>query len=136
MSEYEILDLMATVGGHQETVIGHIIGLHLAMVVGVFYFLHRAGRWMKTGVLLLYTLGYASFVSVLLDQAAFFKAGGEALMEIAAENVGMTALGARIVTQMNEPGGGAPTILFYAALVAIWLGTAAFLIFWKRPSDS
>ena len=69
MSEYEILDLLASASAEQTTVIAQLVSLHLAMVVGIYYFLHRSGLPMKLAIAALYSLAFAMHLGLLVTQS-------------------------------------------------------------------
>ena len=50
MSEAEILSLLENYTEQQTQLIIQVVSLHFALVVGVFYFLHRSGLAMKLAV--------------------------------------------------------------------------------------
>lgn len=135
MSEYEILYLFGVYSADQTIIVGHIISLHLAMVVGIFYFLHRAGLAMKIAAFLLYTLGYALLLGMLVNLSGLLAGLGRDLATIAQSGERLSAAGFAALNQSAGAFGSWVNIVANIALIALWIGATNFLFFWKRPPE-
>jgi len=130
MSEYEILSLYGAATADQTAVFSLLISLHLALIVGVFYFLHRSGLVMKLAVFALYTLAFALLLGLLYNQSSLLLAAGRDLIAIAETGQRLTAMGYAALNQTRAESW--VNIVTSIALWALWGGAAYFLIFWKK----
>jgi hypothetical protein len=134
MSEFEILQLYAAATADQTAVIGLLISLHFAMVVGIFYFLHRSGWAMKVAILVLYTLAYALLIGLTLNQSAMVYGASRDLIALTESGARLSGVGYAALQQASDESW--VNIIATAALLSLWFGTVFFLFFWKRPKDA
>jgi hypothetical protein len=134
MSEYEILDLYASATADQTAIIGLLISLHFAMIVGIFYFLHRSGWAMKAAILVLYTLGYALLIGLMFNQSAMVFGASRDLIALTEAGSRLTGVGYTALQQASDESW--VNIVATVALLALWFGTVFFLFFWKRPKEA
>jgi hypothetical protein len=135
MSEYEILTLLADAHAEQTLIIGQIISLHLAIVVGVFYFLHRSGWAMKIAIAFLYSLGYALLLGLLLNLSAQILGGRHDLIALAEGGARLSGIGYQVLQQTAGRAENAVSLIGNFTLLVLWLGTLGFLFLWKRPKE-
>jgi hypothetical protein len=135
VSEYEILDVLSSVQGAQTVIIGQIVSLHLALVVGIFYFLHRSGWAMKIAVFALYTLGYALHIGLLSNLTLQLLGARQDLIGIAASGDHLSGIGAATLQQTEAVLHNWVSAIANLTFLVLWLGAGAFLFFWKRPAD-
>jgi len=134
MSEYEILDLYASATADQTAIVGLLISLHFAMIVGIFYFLHRSGIAMKLAILILYTLGYALLFGLMFNQSAVVYGASRDLVVLTESGARLSGAGYAALQQASDTSW--VNIVATIALVSLWLGTVFFLFFWKRPKEA
>ncbi|MHA7871189.1 MAG: hypothetical protein ACX939_02445 [Hyphococcus sp.] len=134
MTEAQLLDLLINARTQLDATFAQLITLNFAMVVAIYYFLHRSGVKLKIAVFLLYLLGWFVFWS----------------------SAGITGAQLQgLVTQLNDleqsgDAGATTTLvlsqfsglynLFYliainAANFLLLIGAFIFLFFWKPPAD-
>lgn len=134
MSEYELLDLLMTSRAQLDAAIAQSVALNFAMIVAIYYFLHRAGLMLKVVVFLLYTIGWFVFVGsgwlsgqqmvgVVTDLVALTRAGEAG----AATNILLGALNSAYFTGY--------LVAANAANFLLLVGSFVFLFFWKPPKD-
>lgn len=134
MSEYEILDLLSAIRADQSALIAQIVSLHLAMIAGIFFFLHRAGVRMKLAVFLLYTLGYTLFLGLMWQSSLLVVGARNDLIALAETGQRLSGMSYAAYREI-----GGPSFLNWVSIVAnvafvtLWFGTLYFLFFWKRP---
>lgn len=131
MSEYEILDLLNNLRIGQNAILTQLISLHLAIVVAIFYFLHRSGRAMKGAIFLLYTLGFAMFAGQLHGfsvQVIGARAELRALQDL-------SSIGTAVIDNAGPDYLNWVSMTANFALLAAWIGTTAFLFLWKPPAQ-
>jgi hypothetical protein len=134
MSEFEILQLYASATADQTAVIGLLISLHLAIIVGIFYFLHHSGRAMKLAVFVLYTLGYLLLVGLVVNQGALIWGLSRDLVALTENGQRLSGVGYAVLQQTHA--GWWVNVVASVAVVTLWVGTVAFLFFWKRPPET
>lgn len=134
MSEYEILDLLNTFHADQTVLLAQLISLHLALIVGIFYFLHRSGMAMKLAIFVLYTLGFAMHIGMLLNLSLLIVGAHHDLAALR-EAAELSATAQAALEQTSRSFTNWVSIVGNLSLLALWLGTLYFLFFWKRPKD-
>jgi hypothetical protein len=135
MSEYEILSLLNDVRSDQTTVIAQILSLHLAMIVGIFYFLHRSGLRMRSAVFALYTLGYALHLGLIWNASQIIVGVRNDLIAIAESGERLSGIGYAALQQTNAAFTNWVSVVGNVSFLVLWVGTTYFLFFWKRPKD-
>lgn len=130
MSEYEILSLYVAATADQTSTISLLISLHLALIVGVFYFLHRSGLVMKLAVFALYTLAFALLLGMLYNQGSLLLGASRDLVAITASGQRLSAMGYAALSQTRAEYW--VNIVTSVSLCALWGGAVYFLIFWKK----
>jgi hypothetical protein len=136
MSEYEILALLSAIQGEQTVIIAQIVSLHLAMIVGIFYFLHRSGLVMKIAVLGLYTLSYALFIGLLSNLSLQLLGARADLIAITERGEQLSGIGDATLQQTAAALHNWVSLIANITLLVLWMGTVAFLFFWRRPKDA
>ncbi|MEO1042446.1 MAG: hypothetical protein AAFX52_09150 [Pseudomonadota bacterium] len=63
MSEAELIEIYSTARTQLDAAIAQLIALNFALIIGVFYFLHRSNFMMKLFVFLIYLFGWITFAS-------------------------------------------------------------------------
>lgn len=134
MTEAELLDLFTQTRVHLDQTIAQLIALNFALVIAIYYFLYRAGLFLKIAIFILYAIGCFVFVS---------SAGiaGQEMLEIANEL--LTLRKARqagevtnqILDALSGPTSAAYILAANAANFLLLIGAFAFLFFWK-PSGN
>jgi hypothetical protein len=132
MSEYEVLSLLGMIQGEQTVIIAQIVSLHLAMIVGIFYFLHRSGIVMKIAVLAVYTLGYALFIGLLSNLSLQLLGARADLIAITERGERLSGLGYATLQQTTAVLHNWVSLVANVTLLVLWLGTVSFLFFWKK----
>ncbi|MGN6147309.1 MAG: hypothetical protein ACTHPD_02100 [Rhizomicrobium sp.] len=108
MTELDLLNLSRSVGQNEISLFTQVITINFAMVVGLYYFLHRARTAIKVFAFGVYLLGMLLFL-------------GKMLLET---NVGFEA-----VHEMQALPHPSPLIRYYLALNDSWLAHDTALLF-------
>lgn len=135
MTEANLLELFNQLRTQMDMALAQTIAITLAVLVGVYYFIHRAGRALKLAVAVLYVLGWYLNVSsgalaaqmmmgVLADLQALVDAG------TASQS---TRLLLKVIT---STGNTVYVIAANAANFLLLIGSLVFLFFWQPPPDS
>jgi len=132
MTEAEILTHIAAARAHMDMALGQLIALHLAMVVGIFYFLHRAGLALKIGVFILYALGwYILVTSVSVTSQHLFGL----YQDLQGTGEQISRESGQLLRAVGSPWMTAYVVAFNAANLLLLAGTFGFLFFWKRDDN-
>src|ERR1700743_2040322 len=70
MSELDLIMLGRAASANEVSWFAQIITINFAMVVGVYYFLHRAHLGMKLFAFFAYTLGMLLYLGEMLEEAS------------------------------------------------------------------
>ena len=69
MGESELLGIVRDCNVQYATLFGQMITINFAMIVAIYYFLHRASVKLKLAAFLFYLIGMLSLVGLILTQA-------------------------------------------------------------------
>jgi len=84
----------------------------------------------------LYTLGYAMFIGLLINLSQQLLGGRIDLLSIVDAGQGLSGVGHAVLQQTNAVMHNLVSLIAKITLLALWLGTVAFLFFWKRPETA
>lgn len=135
MSEHDILDLLQSYSDAQQMMLAQVISLHLVMAAAIYYFLHRSGLAMKLGVLTLYALGNAIYVTHMYNASAQIIGAREHLAALAHAGT-VSPITQAVLLNTGQSWSNAAAIVTNVSFLALWLGTLYFLFFWKRPKET
>jgi len=135
MSEAELLQQLIDTREQFDLMLAQMLTLNVAIIVGVYYFLHRAGLILKAGVFVLYLLGW--FLIVGSMSVSTRHSGGlyAELRKLRDGGEPISQASLNLLEMLESP---LATAYFAAANTAIYLllaGAFGFLFFWKRPSE-
>ncbi len=136
MTEYEVLTLLSDIRSNQTTIIAQIVSLHLAMIVGIFYFLHRSGLRMKLAVLILYSLGYALHLGLIYETSVQILSARDDLVAIVQSGAALSSIGQAALRESETAFTNWVSVIGNISFLALWFGTVYFLFFWKRPKET
>jgi len=131
MTELDLLNLGRSATTNELSLFGQVIAINFAMVVGIYYFLHRARTAMRVFAFVAYAVGMLLFL-------------GQMLIETNIKVVVMQSLAAlphpSPVTQeyiyINKSWiASATRILFNGAFWILGAGVFYLLFFWDRPGE-
>ena len=131
MSEAEILSLLENYTEQQTQLIVQVVSLHFALVVSIFYFLHRSGLAMKLAVFALYTLGNALFLGLIYNLSLKVVASRHDLIGLQQDGVELSAVSQTVLNSL-QPFTNVTSIIANVSFVALWIGAIYFLFFWKK----
>lgn len=63
MTEAELIEIYGTARTQLDAAVAQLIALNFALIIGVYYFLHRSSFMMKFGIFLIYVFGWLTFIS-------------------------------------------------------------------------
>ncbi len=132
MSEYELTSIIQEANAQYAVLYGHVLTISFAVIVATHYFLCSARYSLRSVVFLLYSVGMLTFVSLFLQNANLKSQALNALIAIPAEERSQFTQSLIDLSQHWLFAG--TRIVFNLSLWAIWIATAAMLIFWKRTA--
>lgn len=134
MTEAEILEQVIAARSSLDVTISQVIGLTVAMVVGVYYFLHRSGWVVKVGVFLLYALGWFVMAASAGITSRHLLGLYSDLAALAAQGP-VSAASANLLQTQREPLGAAYMVATNIGASLLLVGAFVFLFFWKPRAE-
>ena len=133
MSELDLIQLLETGRAQMAELIGQTIALNFAMIIGIYYFLNRAGLVLKWASFVLYSLGNFMFFGFMIMQSNGIVGARTALQELPVE--GLSPVGQAQLAFSDSPASGVITIVTNLSIWALWLIVIYLLFFWKKTED-
>jgi len=133
MSEFELIQLAEAATAQIVQLVGQTIAINFAMIVGIYYFLNRAGLAIKIAAFLLYALGSLMFFFFMLREANIAAATADALEALAAGDGAGTVTTAMLAFG-DSPVSLALTVLLNTSYWALWVAVIYLLFVWKREA--
>ncbi len=133
MSELDLIQLLETGRAQLAALIGQTIALNFAMVIGIYYFLNRAGLVLKWASFVLYSLGSFMFFGFMITQSNGIVAARTALRELPVE--GLSPVGQAQLAFSDSPISDIITLITNLAIWALGLIVIYLLFFWKKTED-
>ena len=134
MTEAELLELFTLARAQLDAAFAQVIALNFAMIVAIFYFLHRSGLRLKIAVFILYTIGWYIFVASA--GLAGLQMQGLVTELAALQNAGAAGVTTMLLLEtLNSPQNIVYLVAANAANFLLLIGVFIFLFFWKPPTD-
>ena len=128
MSETDLINLGRSITANEVSWLGQVITINFAMVVGIYYFLNRAGLALKAFAFIAYMLGMLLYLGEMLIETNVKTMVLQELKAlphpsaIAQEYVGIT----------QSWVGHTTMVLFNVAFWVLAIGVFYLLFFWRR----
>ncbi len=133
MSELDLIQVMQEGRAQLAMLTGQIIALNFAMIIGIYYFLNRAGLVLKWASFVLYTLGMFMYLGFSIVQSNGIAGAFTALRELPAEE--LSPLGQAQLAFADSPIADIINIVLNLPIGALWLIVIYLLFFWKKTED-
>ncbi|MFM7403503.1 MAG: hypothetical protein ACKO1N_05265 [Erythrobacter sp.] len=127
--EAELVAIIRDVNAQYAALFAQVITINFAMIVAVFYFLHRAPMRLKLASFVFYAVGMLTLIGLMLQQAnlkALALKGLAALPENARSTVGAGLL------VVNEGWLFTASRLFLNCSLWVLFAVIAYLLFWWK----
>jgi hypothetical protein len=134
MSELDLLNIARSCVQNITGDFAQIITITFAMVVAIYYFLHRAGLRMKLFAFSIYTCGMLTFFGMMLMESSVAVGAQQALRAIPAATRSLPT--AQFLGIRASWVGTVSTALLNLLFLVLWVGTAYLLFFWRKPDGS
>lgn len=93
MTEVELLGIIRDVNAQYATLFAQVITINFAMVVAIYYFLHRARLPLRLAAFACYAIGMLSLIGLMLQQANFKQLAIDALEALPPEQLSSVSKG-------------------------------------------
>jgi hypothetical protein len=127
MTDADLINLGRSITGNEVSWLGQVITINFAMVVGIYYFLNRAGLALKVFAFIAYMLGMLLYLGQMLIES------GLKLQVLAALHAlrSLSPLGQTYVGVYASWLGQLTAVLFNAAFWILAIGIFYLLFFFK-----
>jgi len=131
MSEADLINLGRSITANEVSWLGQVITINFAMVVGIYYFLNRAGLALKVFAFIAYLLGMLLYLGEMLIESGLklqvlaSLRHMQSLSPVAQAYVDLNASWVAVVT----------AVFFNGAFWILAIGVFYLLFFWRRSVD-
>jgi hypothetical protein len=139
MGETELIGMIRDVNAQYAVLFAQIITINFAMIVAIYYFLHRAALLFKVAAFGFYATGMLALIGLMLEQANFKT---EALAALLAIPAGQRSLIAQSILDLHRSWLSRATGIFLDVSLWVLFAAVAYLLFlWRgdpearRPND-
>ncbi len=133
MSELDLMQLLQEGRAQLTMLVGQIIVINFAMVIGINYFLNRAGLVLKWASFILYLLGMFMYGGFSIVQSIGVVGTFTALRELPAEE--LSPVGQAQLAFADSPISDIINIIINLPMLAMMLIVIYLLFFWKKIED-
>ena len=133
MSEFDLIQLVQEGRAQLTMLVGQIIVINFAMVIGIYYFLNRAGLVLKWASFVVYTLGMFMYLGFSIVQSNVIAWAYTALRALPAEE--LSPVGQAQLAFSDSPIADIIVIIINLPILALWLIVIYLLFFWKKTED-
>lgn len=129
MGETELIGMIRDVNAQYAALFGQIITINFAMIVAIYYFLHRSALLFRIAAFAFYAIGMLALVGLLLEQANYKY---QALRTLAALHAGHRSSVADGIIALHQQWLFQATSFFLNASLWVLFAVIAYLLFWWR----
>lgn len=129
MGEAELIAIIRDVNAQYAALFGQVITINFAMIVAIFYFLHRTSLKLKLASFLFYTIGMLTLIGLMLQQANIKRLALEALAALPEVQRGPVGSG---LLAVNDAWLFVASRLFLNGSLWVLFAVIAYLLFWWR----
>lgn len=129
MGETELIGIVRDVNAQYAMLFGQIITINFAMIVAIYYFLHRSALLFRIAAFAFYAIGMLSLIGLMLEQSNYKLQALLALRSLpAAKRSPITDS----LLAVNESWLAHATAFFLNVSLWVLFGVVAYLLFWWR----
>ena len=133
MGETELIGIIRDVNAQYAVLFGQIITINFAMIVAIYYFLHRSPLLFRIAAFGFYVIGMLALIGLMLEQSNYKNQALIALGGLAAGN--RSALAATILA-INQSWLSHATSFFMNASLWVLIAAIAYLLFgWRGDPE-
>lgn len=129
MGEAELIGMVRDVNAQYAVLFGQIITINFAMIVAIYYFLHRSALLFRIAAFGFYAIGMLALIGLMLAQANYKY---QALIALAALSAAERSRIGDSLLAVNRSGVFEVTSFFLNASLWVLFMVVAYLLFWWR----
>ena len=129
MGETELIGMVRDVNAQYAVLFGQIITINFAMIVAIYYFLHRSGFLFRIAAFGFYAIGMLALIGMMLEQANYKN---QALLALQALPAAKRSPVADSLLAVNQSWVFQTTSFFLNASLWVLFAVVAYLLFWWR----
>jgi hypothetical protein len=132
VGEAELIAIVRDVNAQYAVLFGQIITINFAMIVAIYYFLHRAALLLRIAAFGFYAIGMLALIGLMLEQANLKM---QALIALAALPPGQRSRFAESVLAIHRSWLFEASSFFLNASLWVLFAAVAYLLFWWRGDE-
>lgn len=129
MGEVELIGMIRDVNAQYAVLFGQIITINFAMIVAIYYFLHRSGLLFRVAAFGFYAIGMLALIGMMLEQANYKN---QALIALRALPNAKRSPVADSLLAVTQSWVFQTTTFFLNASLWVLFAVVAYLLFWWR----
>ncbi|MFL6725244.1 MAG: hypothetical protein ACJ8FS_01870 [Sphingomicrobium sp.] len=129
MGESELIGIIRDVHAQYAVLFGQIITINFAMIVAIYYFLHRSPLLFRIAAFAFYAIGMLALIGLMLEQANYKD---RALIALAALPPERRSPFAASILAFHQSWLSHATSFFLNTSLWVLFAVVAFLLFWWR----
>lgn len=133
MGEPELIAMIRDVNAQYAVLFGQVISINFAMIVAIYYFLHRAPMLFRVAAFGFYSIGMLALIGLILEQSNYKT---QALLALAALPPGKRSQVGDAFLAIQRSGVSQATRIFLS--IAIWvlfIGIFCLLFLWRGDPE-
>jgi hypothetical protein len=129
MTEADFIAMIRDVNAQYATLFAQVITINFAMIVAIFYFLHRASLKLKLASFVFYAVGMVTLLGLMLQQANFKSLALQGLESLPEGERSIVGIG---IIALNNDWLFTASRFFLNASIWVLFAVIAYLLFWWR----
>ncbi|HEX6785255.1 MAG TPA: hypothetical protein VF098_11480 [Sphingomicrobium sp.] len=131
MGETELIGVIRDVNVQYASLFGQIITINFAMIVAIYYFLHRAALLFRMAAFGFYAIGMLALIGLMLEQANYKVNALNHLTELPRRS----PMGDTVIAIQHSWLSQATSFFLNASLWVLFAVVAYLLFWWKGDPD-
>ena len=129
MGETELIGMIRDVNAQYAVLFGQIITINFAMIVAIYYFLHRSAVLFRIAAFAFYAIGMLALIGLMLEQS---NTKNQALIALRNLPVGKRSPVTDSLLAVNQSWLAQTTSFFLNASLWVLFAVVVYLLFWWR----
>ncbi|MEM7741388.1 MAG: hypothetical protein AAF225_11375 [Pseudomonadota bacterium] len=131
MSEADIIEIYATARANMDAAFAQLIALNFALIIGVYYFIHKSRLVIKLAIFMIYLLGWVTFASSAVMSGVEIEGAGRDLALL--EDAGPVSLTTRGILEIWRSQQSIYYLIALNAVNLLLVISAFFVLFFWKP---
>ena len=129
MGETELIGMIRDVDAQYAVLFGQIITINFAMIVAIYYFLHRSALLFRMAAFVFYAIGMLALIGMMLEQSNYKN---QALIALSALPPARRSAVTESLLAVSQSWVFHATSFFLNASLWVLFAVVAYLLFWWR----